>query len=212
MTPEPSKCSATRNDPYAATVVSVVSSIGSSMRLMTSEMARPTPRPTATPVPTMRKKSTVAPAKETCPEVMASSTMPNSTMPVPSLSRLSPSTSRRRRCGAPTALNTEITAMGSVADTRAAKRKARPQGKPLPTPSRPTMAAAVATVATTTPGKAREETASLLRKRSRASMAKAASKMSPGRNTANSSSLVRCGGVRTPFPPRTTPARTSATV
>ena len=74
------------------------------------------------------------------------------------------------------------------------------------------MIAAVRAIAAMTPGTASAPSASRLFQSSRALMLNAASKMRPGRMSANSSSFVRCGASTMCSIPSTRPTSTRATV
>ena len=84
------------------------------------------------PINTM--KNSIIPLVIVDPEKLPRSTTPriilNTTRAVPSLKRLSPSTSRFSRFGAPISLNRATTATGSVADMREPNRRDTPRGRP----------------------------------------------------------------------------------
>ncbi len=91
------------------------------------------------------------------------------------------------RCGAPRLLNIETTAIGSVAAISAPNTIACGQPKPGPRPSAliaGSRITAVSPIAAATPGTARAAIGTRSRQKSRNSRWNAASKSSPGRNTA----------------------------
>jgi len=108
-------CSPTRKEPKARMVVSVVSISGSSTRLMISEMIIPRITPTTAPPPATRIKSVTLFVRLKSPLMAISSISPNTTIAVPSLKRLSPSSKTCKRLGAPRRRNSATTATGSVA-------------------------------------------------------------------------------------------------
>ena len=131
----------------------------------------------------------------------------NRTTPVPSLSRLSASTTVDRRAGARSRLNSATTATGSVADSIAPRMKASPRSRPVIVDTTTATIAAVMI----TPGAARNEITRNDRRSSPTSILYAASNTSPGSRTAR----IRSGVMSTPPPgtaiARPRPAITSAT-
>ena len=196
-------------------VVSVISIIGSSMRRITCATARPIDVPTTAPSPTTVTNSSARPPTDACRPATTPRTRVKNTIAVPSLSRLSPSTSRRRRRGVPRLLNSPTTAIGSVAAISAPNTSAVRQSKSSMNSRRSatgTSSTVVRRIAAITPGTASPITASRLRRNSAASTWNAASNSRPGRKTANRSSLVRCGASNTCRVPSVSPATTRATV
>ncbi len=136
------------------------------------------------------------------------SAMPNRTIAVPSLNRLSPSTRVPSDFGVPRRLNVAMTATGSVAETIAPTTKASSSRSPVTRWSAPAMIAVV----TSTPGMARNAIPPIVRRRLVMSVWKAASNTRPGRSTRRTSSGVTWNdesGRKTATP---RPTRTSATV
>src|SRR6478752_725369 len=115
MIPDSWNESATRYVPYAATTEIATSSCGSSVACIARKATIPATSPIAVLTATVTTNETTPPASETGAE-RAAIAIVNSTTPVPSLSRLSASTSVASRFGAPTRLNSDTTATGSVAE------------------------------------------------------------------------------------------------
>src|SRR5262245_2029512 len=148
-----------------------------------------------------------APSARVTGDARARSALENSTTPVPSLSRLSASTTVERSLGARSRLNRATTATGSVADSIAPRMNASPRSSPVAAETtRATTAAVIRT-----PGAARIEISPNDRRSSARSSLYAASNTSPGRRTARiSSGVIRTSALGTSsVSPR--PAMTRAT-
>ena len=149
-TPEKWKCSASKNDPYAATAVNVASTRWSEVRPASATAAAPQVTPTKMPPPVMKARVRPTDTGLSCEPSVACAqarTSANKTAATPSLKRLSLSTRRRRRPLIPVSLNMARTAIGSVAAISTPKTRAGAVGQA----KKWTMPAATTTAVMTTP-------------------------------------------------------------
>src|SRR6185312_7305073 len=172
--------------------------------------------PPTTPPPhtTSTNRPASASALVDSPPTYASTSV-SATMDVPSLNRLSASTSVVSRGATPSLRKRLTTAIGSVADTSDANTTPSVQVKSRASPkawSGHTVSSAVSAMASNSPGPASAATVPQLSRSSRVCMLYAASNTSPGRKIENSRSLVRCGGSTMRSEPTASPTATNATV
>ena len=215
-TPENWKCSASRNEPYAATAVSVACTKWSEVRPASATAAAPQLSPTKTPPPVIKARVRPTSTMLSCELPVACAqvrTSANRTAATPSLKRLSLSTNRRRRPLMPVSLNMARTAIGSVAAISAPKTTAGAAGQARNF----TMPAATTTAEMTTPSVESTRTGSISCRSSRQRILSAASNRSGGRMTLKMKSCVSIAPVSrpataNPATARPCPAKMSPTV
>ena len=122
--------SAGMNATYPVMSETVISAGGLSRRRRTCRTSQPTPSPTAIPPPTLTTKSPVVCHSEKEPVRTAATATRYATRPVPSLTRLSPSTMVTSFRGTPRRRAIDVAASGSVGDTIAPSTNAAPQESP----------------------------------------------------------------------------------
>ena len=160
ITPEAPLCSATIKEPHASTIVIAFSRTWSLSRLRIQNAIKPKPNPNTTPRPatctncitpsTIERFAAWPSAVNT-----AASKIKNRTTPVPSLNRLSPSMSVRRRRGAFAVFSVARTEIGSVGASIAPNNNA---GNHAESPRNGRTANATSTIERSTPGIARMTT------------------------------------------------------
>ena len=197
-TPEKWRFSASRNEPYAATAVSVACTKWSEVRPASATAAAPQVTPTKMPPPVIKARVRPTATALSCELPVACAqvrTSANKTAATPSLKRLSLSTKRRRRPLMPVSLNMARTAIGSVAAISTPKTTAGAAGQA----KNFTMPAATTTAEMTTPSVESTTTGSMSCRSSRQRILSAASNKSGGRMT---SKMKSCVSISTRFEPR----------
>ena len=108
----------------------MISAGGLSTRRRSCRTSHPTARPTPTPPTTLTTNNPPACAAENDPETTATTATRYATSPVPSLTRLSPSTIVTSLRGTPRRRAIEVAARGSVGETIAPSTNALPHESP----------------------------------------------------------------------------------